>query len=1172
MKQIVITVCIVLAGVTSLAVAQKMKTVSKTDNNQQEATVKATARAVDNNAGTISSKGTLPDSIQVIQLDRPATSGSSVSVSQTSPINSVASDLILRDVQRQPGDPHLDQGADNCPTTVITYTDFFDTGTTVGRANNHTPSCSYSNAPDVVYVYMPPVTGWTTVSLCGYQLTFDTILEIYEGPCPGTTWLACNDDYSGCGLQSRLDIYMYAGTQYTIWIDGYSTNAGEYWISIDGPRPPGERGEYAIPLNVPGVATGNTCIYKDDYGFNCAGQDTAGDVIYQVVPNRNMNVTFSLCHSSFDTKLYIADTDSSFYSIIACNDDAANCPCAWGPYRSLLECVPLQAGHHYLIAVDGYSSNCGDYVLTASECPACNVISMPGDIPEVAENCADLNFHQNDPNGGWNSTPQQFSTLQNGNMIFGRVFTYLHNGSPARDTDHYLFTLTERDTLEMFLWNQEYPLQIMIWDTTTGQYILNYSSGGCFSPYFLRTSYCVNPGTYVLFVAPDDFAGAPIPVDYRIQVNWRPCGLVNDACANALPVTLDSPVFTEGTTVGATLDCATNIYPEVWYWFFLNECANVTVEYCGTPPVVPSMTYLFRDGCCTTPIPRHELSFLVCEDGEPSTTFRGLEPGQYFLPISLTSPSTFSFRVTTEDYVPPNDQCEYAGSNWIGNIPGYYDSRTTCATLDVLPACATPATAPGVWFGTTGNGRRLTASTCSSPDYTNFDTRMTVFTCGCDGMVCVGENDDTPSCSWSPLASEVSWCSRMGEQYLILVHGYGASTGRFRITVTDNGTPCSQPVACYDHVLTAPGQVTGTTVGLGNDCNLEPTEDAQVRVVLPQAGWWMFSLCGSNFDTRMYIDTMRCGGTLFFNDNYCGLQSQMCLSLVPDTFFVTIEGNNAAGSYVFSVFQNGQPAPVQGVMASDNLCTGVRITWIDSEEDQLGYRVLRDGLYAGSTDPDELEYMDVPSDNAWHLYSVQAINECLVGVASQPDSGRKLVPITAAVSLTSPTNGTAVLSGELVEYCCTTLPGATFYYFLWDDDPAFTSPYGYGESDPCVTNSFYMPLGTWYWKARAENACGAGQWSAVGTFQLGELAAPQLTIVVEGNQLRLNWNSNPFATSYEVQSSTNSEGGYSFLASTASNTITTSYSLDEKRFYRVIARRTVVASRSDSQSSLGGSQ
>lgn len=147
---------------------------------------------------------------------------------------------------------------------------------------------------------------------------------------------------------------------------------------------------------------------------------------------------------------------------------------------------------------------------------------------------------------------------------------------------------------------------------------------------------------------------------------------------------------------------------------------------------------------------------------------------------------------------PPNDLCDNAIPV---AIPSVTAGSTQLSTFDTgLPAtCGTSITTAGVWYSLIGNGNTITIDTCSG---TTYDSKISVFCPNCSAPACVTGNDD--SCG---LQSTVSFCTAVGETYLILVHGFGGATGPFQLTVT-NGPACSTPPSC---------EVVGICGG-GGDC------------------------------------------------------------------------------------------------------------------------------------------------------------------------------------------------------------------------------------------------------------------------------------------------------------------------------------------------------------------
>ncbi len=132
-------------------------------------------------------------------------------------------------VTQTPPNGTPDTGGENIGTaTVIPALPYTDSDNTCGHVNDYTPSCTSSNAPDLVYSYTPAANQTLDISLCNLQ-GYDTVLYVYQDG-PGTE-IACNDD--ACGLQSRLpSVNVSVGHTYYIVIDGYSTACGNYRLDV----------------------------------------------------------------------------------------------------------------------------------------------------------------------------------------------------------------------------------------------------------------------------------------------------------------------------------------------------------------------------------------------------------------------------------------------------------------------------------------------------------------------------------------------------------------------------------------------------------------------------------------------------------------------------------------------------------------------------------------------------------------------------------------------------------------------------------------------------------------------------------------------------------------------------------------------------------------------------
>ena len=116
---------------------------------------------------------------------------------------------------------------------------------------------------------------------------------------------------------------------------------------------------------------------------------------------------------------------------------------------------------------------------------------------------------------------------------------------------------------------------------------------------------------------------------------------------------------------------------------------------------------------------------------------------------------------------------------------------------------------------------------------------------------------------------------------------------------------CNCPsVGCKDYEVLAPGDWKGSTCGMGDDCDLHPTEEVVYTVTLPNEGLWTFTLCTEQetFDTWMAVGDDCCNDFYGWNDDSdCGLQSTVTAVVPAGEVWVIIEGYSGCGDYHLTV-------------------------------------------------------------------------------------------------------------------------------------------------------------------------------------------------------------------------------------------------------------------------------
>ena len=266
------------------------------------------------------------------------------------------------------------QAGGTCATaTLIPSLPFSDTGTL-----DATRDCGMGGMTrpyhDVFYYYTTTIAGDYVFDMCGSA--GNTYLKVWlAGTCCAGATTAAD---TGCTFDDpSLTVTLTAGQTVYIQCGTYSSTETQlaYSFHAAAPRPllPGERCDNAIPLIVPSIVSGSTSDYQDNLNFNCGPNSGSGgkDVVYSYTPDDDQILTFGLCQSSFNTKLYICK-DNCTGTPVACNDD--NSLCGTESNRSQIRCLRLIGDHTYYVVVDGFSStDLGDYVLTADFCDDCQI-------------------------------------------------------------------------------------------------------------------------------------------------------------------------------------------------------------------------------------------------------------------------------------------------------------------------------------------------------------------------------------------------------------------------------------------------------------------------------------------------------------------------------------------------------------------------------------------------------------------------------------------------------------------------------------------------------------------------------------------------------------------------------------------------------------------------------
>ncbi|MEO8067098.1 MAG: T9SS type A sorting domain-containing protein [Flavobacteriales bacterium] len=145
---------------------------------------------------------------------------------------------------------------------------------------------------------------------------------------------------------------------------------------------------------------------------------------------------------------------------------------------------------------------------------------------------------------------------------------------------------------------------------------------------------------------------------------------------------------------------------------------------------------------------------------------------------------------TLADPPPANAFCADA---IVINCGDSLEGTTTGSIFTAAPACGSAnVNTVGVWYTLIGDGQEVTLSTCGTAD---FDSKISVFSGPCTGLICVAGNDDGPNCPG--VTSLTTFVGELGVGFLVLVHGYNGATGDFTLVMTC-GAPCAPGLANDD--------------------------------------------------------------------------------------------------------------------------------------------------------------------------------------------------------------------------------------------------------------------------------------------------------------------------------------------------------------------------------------
>lgn len=118
--------------------------------------------------------------------------------------------------------------------------------------------------------------------------------------------------------------------------------------------------------------------------------------------------------------------------------------------------------------------------------------------------------------------------------------------------------------------------------------------------------------------------------------------------------------------------------------------------------------------------------------------------------------------------------------------------------------------------------------------------------------------------------------------------------------------PCFSPPGGIDNsvsILTPLTSIVSNTLSSCNDCNFRSSPDQVLEIEISCPGDYTFTLCeGATWDTYLYLSDQPCGGVvLASNDDDCGLQSTITITLNPGVYYLAIEGFSSVSAGAFDL-------------------------------------------------------------------------------------------------------------------------------------------------------------------------------------------------------------------------------------------------------------------------------
>ena len=243
-----------------------------------------------------------------------------------------------------------------------------------------TALCVAATAPAQGVWYILAGTGQNVVlSTCGVATNYDTQLFVYTGTCGSLTCVTGNDDMCNPGCvggitcayiqASRVTFATVVGTNYYIFVSGWSGGTGNFTLTVTCVTPPvNDLCSGAITLDCQGnptTYTGSTITASSSGDITLCSAFNAMPplAVWYYYPGDGSNLTLALCGgtTNFDTQIgvWAATSCAGPFSCVAGNDNVGGCTGSAAGNASSVSFF-TSAGTNYYIEVSGVSGTVGN--------------------------------------------------------------------------------------------------------------------------------------------------------------------------------------------------------------------------------------------------------------------------------------------------------------------------------------------------------------------------------------------------------------------------------------------------------------------------------------------------------------------------------------------------------------------------------------------------------------------------------------------------------------------------------------------------------------------------------------------------------------------------------------------------------------------------------------------